>query len=432
MDNYPHYCFCTQLLGTWGSPPHIAMISYQDLAKRDALPPAFKPLLPYAQVIALTELGDWLPASGQLAQCPLENMPSAAPEFVGCAAFAAGLVGERFPTKALPTDAAAAIRAAAATPRTRALVRVQLATMLCDYALAARRCGEPLADVILDDAVNSAMSGTGKTAYALAAMAVRLEAGRTAEASKMLVDFGTNSASRNSYRFTTINGELLLALGKFVAGDGAITPGQLELPFADYEHFLRLAVSALSSNVDQADAPAEAIVQGLPTHLGGLGPVGGSAVYDLTLLRVACALHAKDMDRARKAVDWALAQTCTALFPYYPRLLFVKAGLARLAGEPLQQRTVQGLVLSSSMANTAERGLAPMLDPDYNRSQIRHTVPRLPGRNVRFWYEWLEATIVLPSTPADKRAKLAADIYNRQCPLAERLLTPALAKYYLQ
>jgi hypothetical protein len=432
MDNYPHYCFCTQALGTWGSPPHIAMISFQDLSRQNPPSPRFEPLQNYARMIALTELGDWAMASAQLAQCPLDNLPVAIPEFTGCAAFAAGLLGDRYPAKALKTDAMAVIRAAIAMPQARAEVKVQLAALLCDYALVTHRCDEPRSEVILADTVDSVMSPAGKTAYALAAMTVDLEAGRTEEAGKMLTDFGTSVESRNAYRFTSINGELLLALGKFVADGTMVAPDQLELPFADYEHFLRLAVSALCSNADQAGAAAEAIAKGLPSHLIGLGPVGGSAVYDLALLRIACALRNKDMDQARSVADWALAQTCTALFPYYPRLLLIKAGLSRLAGEPPNQQTIRGLILSSTVANSAERGLTPMLDPDYNRNQIRRTVPRLPGRNVRFWYEWLEATIVLPKTPAEKRARLAASIFNRQCRPAERLLTPALAKYYQQ
>jgi serine/threonine protein kinase len=432
IDKTPQLAFCAQLTGNWGTPPHTAIIAYQDVSQRGDLTDPQKAMLPYAQLIALVELGDWDAARKRLPHCPPTGVPAGMPEFAACAAFASGLAGERFPESALPVDAMATIRQITTNGGMRAPSRVQLATLLCDYALSTHRCDEPEESLVLARLVEPVARPAMKGPFALASLAVHLEAGRAQQAESVLRELGTVEAARAAHRLTPANGELLLSLANFVANGAPIPAKQLELPYPNYEHFLRLTVSALCTRPEAASEAVEALVKDLPPHASGLGPVGGSALYDLTLLRAAIALQAGDLDRARAATDWGLAQTCTATFRYYPRLLFVKAGLARVAGDATDQETARLQVEGASVANESERALAQLLDPKAPRKQLMRALPKMPGRNIRFWYEWLEGTLRLTSLPKEQRARLAADIHNQQCPLAERLLTPSLAKYYQQ
>ena len=424
-------CFCTQLSGTWGSPPHRAMLAYQDLSSAKKPPARFRSAEPFAKLIALAELGDWGAAAEQLASCS-PSPPGRPPEFRACAQFAMGLVGERFPGKALAIDPLKALGTSATAQRLRGDVRTQLATMRCEYALIARRCGEKVENILLTEVVEALPAGEHKASFALVSLAVHLEAGRHAEAARALSEFGTDASRRGAYRFTRIHGELLKAFGEFVANGTPVPPDLMDLPFANHERFLRLAVSVLSVHLDKAGSGMDRLVEQVHAHGGGLGPLGGSAVYDLVCLRIAAALREGNLVRAQSVVEWGLGQTGTALFPYYPRLLFLKAGLARVAGDTGKQGAIMQQVLAATMVNRAEAALAKLLDPAYPAQRVVDSIRKTPSRNPRFWFEWLQKTLEAARAPLAKRSEIAGGIHNRECSLAESLLTPALAEYYLR
>ena len=424
-------CFCTQLSGSWGSPPHRAMLAYQDLSSAKKPPARFRSAEPFAKLIALAELGDWGAAAEQLASCS-PSPPGRPPEFKACAQFAIGLVGERFPGKALDIDPLKTLGTIATAQRLRGDVRAQLATMRCEYAVITRRCREPVGNVLLTDVVEALPTGEHKASFALVSLAVHLEAGRHAEAARLLTEFGTDASRRSAYRFTRIHGELLKAFGDFVANGTPVPPDLMELPFGNHERFLRLAVSVLSVHPDKAGPGMDRLVEQVHAHGTGLGPLGGSAVYDLVCLRIAAALREGNLARAQSAVEWGLGQTGTALFPYYPKLLFLKAGLARVAGDTGEQRAIMQQVLAATMVSRAETALVKLLDPAYPAQRVVDSIRKDPSRNRRFWFEWLQKTLTTARAPAAKRAGIARGIHNRECPLAESLLTPALAKYYLR
>lgn len=432
IDRWPAYAFCTQLHGTWGNPPHIAMLAYLELAARDNLPIPQRSLLPAGQLIALTEIGDWAAAADLLPRIKLDRNTLFVRDFRGSLAFAAGLLGERFPRQALPTDALDILRETVAEPRGRPESTVLLATALADCALITRRCGEPEASLLLADAVEAAPLVQARNNFALSAIAVHLEAGRAAKAAEMLADFATNPQRRRAYGFTEDQRPLLLALEGFVSGKTGLDQESLDLPFANHERYFRLAVSALCARPGLAPATADRLAAAAAPHTAGFGPLGGSALYDLFLLRVADALAAGQLERARTLVEQELADPATARHPYYPRLLFIKAGLARVAGDTGKQTAIIDLVRGATFTNSGEHLLAGLLDPGHSREQIQRELSRVGCRNLRFWGEWLEGTLRIASAPRDQRAKIANSIYLDQCAPAERLLTPALAKYYLR
>lgn len=432
IQRAPAYAFCTQLYGTWGAPPHIAMLTYQDLSQKDDLRPLRSNLLPCGQMIALTELGDWATASELLSRCDLARTTLPNREFRGSAAFAAALLGERFPRKAIKPDPLEAIRTAALETGGRQEGLPLLATALADCALVTRRCGEPEASILLAEAVDAAPLSDTKTAFLLAALAVHLEAGRQEKARTWIADIANDQPRRRAYGLTALDVQLLLALMDFGGGKGTLDPQALELPYANYEHFLRLTVSALCLRPDQAGPLADRLAADAGPRLQGLGPVGGSALYDLLLLRVAVALEAGDLKTAQGLVESALAERCTAWFPYYPRLLFIKAGLARVAGDTGKLGSLQDLVRAATVTNSGEYLLAALLDPDFSREQFQRDLPKTDCRNLRFWGEWLQRTLVIANLPLEQRAKIANSIHREQCAPAEGLLSPALAKYYLR
>lgn len=432
IDRWPAYAFCTQLHGTWGNPPHIAMLSYLELAARDNLPTPLRNLLPAGQVIALTEIGDWAAAADLLPRIKLDRAILPIRDFRGSAAFAAGLLGERFPRQALPADPLEILREAATEPRGRPESMVQLATALADCALITRRCGEPEASLILAEAVDAAPLVQARNNFALSAIAVQLEAGRSAKAGQMLADFAADPQRRRAYGFAEDQLPLLRALADFVSGKAGLDQESLALPVTNYEHYFRLAVSALAARPGQAPASADRLAAEAAPQAPGFGPLGGSALYDLLLLRVADALAAGQLERARKLVEQELADPATARHPYYPRLLFIKAGLARVDGDTGKQTAIIDLVRGATFTNSGEHLLAGLLDPGHSREQIQRELSRVGCRNLRFWGEWLEGTLRIANAPRDQRAKIANSIYLDQCAPAERLLTPALAKYYLR
>lgn len=423
--------FYTTVTGRWGSPPHVAMLGYQDWANARDLPVPYQNLLPAVQMIALLELGDWAAAADVQARCNLSRSALPDSEFRGCAAFAVGLLAERFPRKSQAgVDALAVIRECATIVQARPPIVTDLAMLLADCALVTRRCSEPEGSILLTDAVDPAPQTSSKAAFLLSALAVQFEAGRQDKAAQWIADIANDPPRRRSYGLTSLSTQFLAEVADFATGKGSIDPQSLELPYANYERFLRLTVSALCLHPDQAGPLAERLASDADARLQDLGPLGGSALYDLLLLRVSLALQKGGLKEAQALVESALAATCTAWFPYYPRLLFLKAGLARVAGDTGKLDTIIDLVRDASVTNSGEYVLASLLDPGLDRTQIQFS--KAQCRNLRFWGEWLEGTLRIAKGAPEQRAKIANSIFLDQCAPAERLLTPALAKYYLQ
>lgn len=432
IERWPAYAFCTQLHGSWGEPPHIAMLAYEVLAAKDNLAPAHRSLLLPGQFVGLVEIGDWGAAADLLPRLELTRAVMPVRDFRGSAAFAVGLLGERFPRRALDLDPLEIIRQAVAETGGRPEATVQLATALADCALVTRRCHEPEAELILAETVEQAPLVQARSNFALAALAVHLEAGRNARAAELLAEFEEDSQRARAYGFNRRQVALLQSLGDYVAGRGGLAGESMALPFANYEHFFRLAVSALCTRPGDAGPAAERLAADAVSRADGLGPVGGSALYDLLLLRLSLALEAGDLAAAQRLVEAELAATSTARHPYYPRLLFLKAGLARLAGDTGRLSTIAEQMGGATVANSGERLLAALLDPGYPRERVQRELPRVGSRNLRFWGEWLEITLRIAHSPPEQRARLAHSIHVEQCAPAERLLVPALAKYYLR
>ncbi len=427
----PPTVFYTPVTGRWGSPPHAAMLGYQDWTNAGDLPIPFKALLPAVQMVALLELGDWAAAADALPRCSFSRSALPDYEFRGCAAFAAGLLAERFPRRAPSgVDALAVIRECATTAQGRPAIVSDLAMLLADGALITRRCAEPESSILLTDAVDGAPATSSKAGFLLSALAVQFEAGRQVKAAQWIADIANDPPRRRSYGLTGLNTQFLAEVADFATGKGSLDPQSLELPYANYERYLRLTVSALCLHPEQAGPLAEQLAVDTEPRLLDLGPLGGSALYDLLLLRVSCALQKGNLGEAQAAVEKALAATCTAWFPYYPRLLFLKAGLARVAGDTGKLDTIIDLVRDASVTNSGEYMLAALLDPGLDRSQLLFN--KVQCRNLRFWGEWLEGTLRIAKGAPEQRARIANIIFLEQCAPAERLLTPALAKYYLQ
>jgi hypothetical protein len=120
----------------------------------------------------------------------------------------------------------------------------------------------------------------------------------------------------------------------------------------------------------------------------GFGPIGGSVLYDLTLARVGLALAAGDLAGAVAIVRKTLNLPFSALFPYYPRLLFLRAGLYNLAGGRGHLAALAEQVKASPMASRLEQTLARYMlhESDSARSRLR------ARSQCRFWFAWLLGT----------------------------------------
>ena len=204
----------------------------------------------------------------------------------------------------------------------------------------------------------------------------------------------------------------------------------MELPFSNHERVLRFAVSVLCTRPEKAGDSPDVLAEQIESHAPGLGPVGGSALYDLACLRIAIALRQKDLARAQQAVDWGLEQTCTALFPTTPDCFWSRRPEPHRrrhgqtgVGRPDAPRHDRGQPHGEGLGQPAGSGL-----PVRAR---RGGHPQTRSAQRPFLFEWLQRSAEIAQAPATERAKLASSIYDRDCSPAERLLGQGLARYYL-
>jgi hypothetical protein len=149
------------------------------------------------------------------------------------------------------------------------------------------------------------------------------------------------------------------------------------------------------------------------------GPVGGTAVYDLTLARIGQRLAAGDLKGADDTAAWVLALPHPCLAPYYARLTFVRWGVARLQGGG-GTRELGEQVDAASCANRIEKTLARLPRGDAQRDKAKEAMrDSLEGK---FWFDWLTASERLANAASQDGRRTVERFAVARLPRAEQIL----------
>lgn len=190
-----------------------------------------------------------------------------------------------------------------------------------------------------------------------------------------------------------------------------------------FSHFNRarlaaLGVRVLSEENDSASMRRIGSYQNMGSHLAG------DMIFDWLLRRIGYELSLCDYASAMKLMDWALSELNHCMYPYYARLLCLRAGIMQLGGLPGGVQDAEVLIGASSVSSKSEKHMIGAAANPSKRGEYKPAEEKRHGTH--FWYAWLLATERLGAEGADKEAMGDLERAGRQAGLAERSLLQGL------
>lgn len=407
--------------------PTFAMRAYLSAsAAVENLPPKVSELMPSLEAAAFVELGDWATAGRllpRLTDPAINPLPPAARASVF---YARGLVEARYGAAA-GRDVLEALRRCARDQNAGnetgqfALLPQILAV---EYGIH-ERSGER--DLQRYWVAGEALSARGPVEpmarLALGVAALALDRGAVDVLPSLLPALFGRDANAAAWGLTETDTALLRQALTGSSDPEGLALAMAGIPSRDVtEWHLRLAAAAALSRGGLNDGVWLKATEWTDLDGSTFGPVGGTAIYDLVLLRVAHLVSAGDDVRAGETLAWALEQNHPCLAPYYARLLFVHWGLLRLHGAGAS-RELSEQVEAAACANRAEKVLARVYVNDSLREKAREATK--DSHEGRFWFDWL-ATCARLGRARDAGAP-GERAGTARLPRAEQALAAALA-----
>lgn len=160
----------------------------------------------------------------------------------------------------------------------------------------------------------------------------------------------------------------------------------------------------------------EEFAEAVANYAADWGPLGGDAIYSFLLLRCAFSLRNNEPATALKLTDMALNIHEPCMFPYYPELLALRAGICALTGKHGAIYTAALNIIASSVASDTEKKLAKTLAELKPLETIKKTdaiIKKLPdAKPALFWTRWTANCLAIgtgtqpaPFEPVFKRFK---------------------------
>ncbi|NLF17421.1 MAG: serine/threonine protein kinase [Lentisphaerae bacterium] len=354
------------------------------------LPPRAAEARSLVELGALAEFGDWA-AAGRLLPKFRATALAGLPLMHRAALWTAfGLVATRYGDGAasgVPEALLGCIRDQAASTHQGGYGA--LAQLLAiEYSLCQRRGEGDLADCLpagtrLSPAGNESL----RLRLLLAVAALAVERGQAAALPGLVMGWGQPERLESEWRAREADRAVLSACLTTSFSAPALTAALASVPMDERrEGHLRLAAGAAGRAGVLDDALWEQTVEWCGTHGDAFGPVGGTALFDLLALRVACLLSAGADGDAFAAVEWSLEQRHPCLSPYYARLLFLRWGLLRLHGAGGRSELADRLD-AAACANRTEKALGRVFVSDAQRDRARDASRSDP--EAQFWFHWL-------------------------------------------
>jgi len=406
--------------------PTLAMRTYMVAAETvSELGPRAAEMVPLLEGPALVELGDWSAASRALAKVTDSAIGALPPATRAAACYSRALVEARYGAGAARNVLETLRLCARAQADSGAEGQFALLPQILalEYGLC-ERTGEPDIQPYVFTADGLSVRGPveprARLILDLAALAMdRHQAGILPRLVPAV--FGQSVAASD---WGLSDSDVLMArLPLAGSREAAALAGVMtEVPARDVsEGHLRVAVTAALVREALDDAAWLKATEWTDLKGSTFGPVGGTAIYDLVLLRAAALLAAGNDAGALETVTWALEQNHPCLAPYYARLLFVRWGVLRLHGGG-GSRELSEQVEAAACASRLEKALARLYVSEGLRAKARETVRESPDG--RFWFEWLVTCERLGRQGAEAAGERFA---SARLPRSEQALSAALA-----
>jgi hypothetical protein len=414
-----------------GTPPATSMILLQELKKLDPMPPQAKDMLPLMEALAAMEMGNWATAQPLLQEPPSLSVLTRrrVPLMVQASlVYSWGLLDDRYSSTPPQAEQVAADLRTLARPGRHADGR-QVATaamLLVEYALVTRQVSLPQEEIVRWNEVQGVADAGTKRRFLLSAVSFLVESGSAEDVLKRLAELMSSPAAQESLGLREADRELLSGVTRVLDGRQADERMVRSiLARRPSEWVLRALTSVLLFQDALSSADARALSDYIVSEGLSFGPVGGTASYDLVLSRVGDALSSGDLPEALSIVQAALDLHHPSLFPYYARLLFLRAGLYALAGADGRLSGLVEEVKASPMASKLEETLARCLvrDSDSGRSKIQART------QTRLWYAWVTGAMRLHEKGDAERDKVMSWFSNEPLTLAEKRLTNGLDRF---
>ncbi|NLF93590.1 MAG: serine/threonine protein kinase [Oligosphaeraceae bacterium] len=208
--------------------------------------------------------------------------------------------------------------------------------------------------------------------------------------------------------------------------DGTVPAATLvlpaELPVSEYQLRLRLALLQQQPLDDSADASMRSL---LNQAVGGFGQVGGDALFDWLLRRVAWELQKGDISNAYKLCEQLLELEQSCLFACLPRIYFLQAGLLLLNGQTAGLTDAYHVLRFGTMASE-EQELRVLEQSKNGEIKITSGDLKTPS-GPYFWLEWLRCCQSLGEHQTE--VAIQSQTLSLSCFNAEKALLAGLETY---
>jgi serine/threonine protein kinase len=197
-----------------------------------------------------------------------------------------------------------------------------------------------------------------------------------------------------------------------------------ELPVSEYQLRFRLAALLQQPLNDSADASMRTF---LSSAGGGLGQVGGDALFDWLLRRVAWELQNGDVKGAYELCEQLLELELPCLLAYLPRIYFLQTGLLLLNGQTAGLTDAYHALRFGSIASE-EQELRVLEQSRNGEIQITAGDIKTPS-GPYFWLEWLRCCMSLGGEQTETARKYDLQTVSSSCFNAEKALLAGLETY---